>query len=332
MPVPSPMKTRRVIDEPLPAALNGQRIDRIVAIVADISRGVSRALIVDGGVKVDGAVVRKPSIPVSEGSVVSFAVDIVTATPQPDPEVKFEVVYHDDHVAIVNKPAGLIVHHGSGVNSGTLVDGLLHRFPQIANVGPTERPGVVHRLDKGTSGLLMVALTEQALENLSGQLADRVVQRIYHALVMGLVEAESGEIDAPLGRSPRQPTRRAVVADGRPSLTRYEVVERYPSEDGSEPVTYLNCQLETGRTHQIRVHMAAIGHPLVGDPTYGGGKIVKPATSQPCSQAVELDRPFLHAATLGFAHPEDGRLMQFSEPLPLDLQHCLAQLDRDEHA
>jgi len=315
------MMPSRTVDEALPAALNGQRIDRIVAIVADISRARSRSLITDGGVKIDGAVVAKPSTPVGEGSMITFSVEVNVPVPQPDAGVEFDIVYADDHVAVVNKPAGLIVHHGSGVSSGTLVDGLLHRFPQIANVGPTERPGVVHRLDKGTSGLLMVALDEAALENLSTQLAHRQVDRVYRALVSGLVEADAGEVDAPLGRSTRQPTRRAVVADGRPSLTRYTVEGRYPSRDDSVAVTYLHCELETGRTHQIRVHMAAIGHPLVGDPTYGGLRVVRPDTGG--VGELRMERPFLHAATLGFAHPIDGRPMKFSAPLPADLQNAL---------
>jgi len=213
-------------------------------------------------------------------------------------------------VLVVDKQAHLVVHPGSGVRGATLVNGLLAMVPEIESVGEPDRPGIVHRLDKGTSGLLMVARTDLAYESLVRQLAMRTVLRVYQSVVHGLVEAESGLIDAPLGRSPRDATRRAVVADGRPARTRYEVLDRLSGADCS----VVACRLETGRTHQIRAHLSAIGHPVVGDDRYGGRAVAG------------LDRPFLHAAELGFEHPDSGELLQFASALPADLSSTLEQL------
>jgi 23S rRNA pseudouridine1911/1915/1917 synthase len=299
-----------VITEVIPDALRGERVDRVVAIIADISRSKAVALIEAGGVTINGRDPDKPSVRVEPDTTIRIEVPEPDEGVQPDPGVEIAVVHVDEHVVVVEKQAHLVVHPGSGVRDSTLVNGLLAMFPEILNVGEPDRPGIVHRLDKGTSGLLMVARTAVAYESLGRQLAMRTVQRVYQSVVHGLVEAESGLIDAPLGRSPRDATRRAVVADGRPARTRYEVLDRLVGADCSQ----VACRLETGRTHQIRAHLSAIGHPVVGDERYGG------------TSTAGLDRPFLHAAQLGFEHPESGELLHFESALPDDLSAALEQL------
>jgi len=212
---------------------------------------------------------------------------------------------------VVAKPAGLVVHPGPGHAHGTLVHGLLERFPEIATVGDPARPGIVHRLDRDTSGLLVVARTAEAYTGLVGALAARDVDRRYLALVAGELASPRGVVDAPIGRSTRQRTRMAVREAGRPARTGYEVRAAWPAAG----VSLLECRLETGRTHQIRVHLAAIGHPVVGDGAYGGRRLDDGPS-----------RPFLHAFALGFAHPVDGRPLAFEDPLPGDLAAALDAL------
>lgn len=310
------MSDPRIISESIPEALRGERIDRVVAFVAEVSRREAVDLVSSGRVLIDGAPPEKPSIRVEAGAVVTIEVPESGPLLEADADVEFEVVYSDAEVVVIDKPAHLIVHPGSGVKAGTLANGLLARFPDIADVGDPERPGIVHRLDKGTSGLLMAARTDEAYESLVGQLAARTVSRVYRALAGGLIESESGLIDAPLGRSLRDATRRAVRADGRPARTRYEVIRRFPAS----PATLVSCRLETGRTHQIRAHLAAIGHPVVGDERYGG---------QPLP---ELSRPFLHAAQLGFVHPRSGEALSFDSALPADLEAVLSRLSTSKPA
>jgi 23S rRNA pseudouridine1911/1915/1917 synthase len=227
----------------------------------------------------------------------------------PDPSVAIEVVHEDRALIIVDKPAGLIVHPGAGRSGSTLADGLLARYPELVDVGPDHRPGIVHRLDRGTSGLLVVARTEQARTALVRALAERRIERGYQTVVWGRVGSARGIVDAPIGRSRRDPTKRAVVEDGREARTHYEVEARY---DAPDQATLLACRLETGRTHQIRVHLAAIDHPVVADTAYGGARA-----------EVGLDRPFLHARRLGLDHPVTGQAMLFTSELPLDLTEAL---------
>lgn len=304
------MSEPTVHTETIPSALGGERIDRVVAIVADVSRSRAVALIDAGAVLIDGVRPEKASVRVEADTTVAITVPELEQTMRAEPDVRFEVVYDDADVIIVDKPSDLVVHPGSGVQGATLVNGLLARFPELIDVGEEDRPGIVHRLDRGTSGLLMVARTESAYRSLVDQLAARTVSRVYRTVVDGLLESESGLIDAPLGRSPRDATRRAVVADGRPARTRYEVIERLPGAERS----LLECRLETGRTHQIRAHLAAIDHPVTGDERYRG------------SAVDGLTRPFLHAAHLGLDHPEDGRRLTFDSPLPADLRQVLERL------
>jgi len=239
----------------------------------------------------------------------------VQPLPEPDASIPVEVVAADEHIIVVNKPAGLVVHPGAGRADGTLVNGLLARWPELADVGEAHRPGIVHRLDKGTSGLMVVARTQTAYHALVDQLSVHEVERNYETLVWGWLDTPVGTIDAPIGRSRRNPLLMTVSADGRPSRTHYEVVERC-----LEPalVTRMRCSLETGRTHQIRVHLRSIGHPVVGDDLYSGQR-----------PALGLARPFLHAFRLAFAHPATDETVSFTAELPSDL---VAVLDRLEPA
>ncbi len=298
----------------IPAALARERVDRVVSLVADVSRREAAELLEQGNVLVNGVLPTKISTRLVEGDVVGVVVPERNRTIQADSTVEVPIRYVDDDVIVVDKPAGLIVHPGAGASEGTLIQGLLAKFPEIAYVGddPT-RPGIVHRLDKGTSGLLMVARTPEALASLSSQLAERTVTRRYQALVWGEVEASTGLIDAPLGRSPNDATRQAVIADGRLARTTYKVLRRY-----KEPtLSLLACRLETGRTHQIRVHLEAIGNPVVGDDRYGGGS----------RSRMGLDRPFLHAELLGFSHPQTKESLEFTSELSTDLARLLSEID-----
>ena len=322
-----------VYQEQVPAALSDQRVDRVVAMVADVSRRQAAALIAAGHVLVDGVVVERPSLKLELGQELVFRLVREQAEVLADSSVEITLVHVDDDVIVVDKQAGLVVHPGSGVKGATLVNGLLSHFPELATVGQRERPGLVHRLDRGTSGLLVVARSDRAYDHLVDQLRRRSVERRYRSLVVGSMEADSGLIDAPLGRSPRNAIRRAVVADGLEARTFYEVTERWtlPASSDDEltssglEFTLVQCRLETGRTHQIRAHLAAIGHPVVADVDYGG------AVTEP-EEAASLARPFLHAEQLSFDHPISGTRLQFTSPLPEDLVVVLEALRRGDKA
>jgi 23S rRNA pseudouridine1911/1915/1917 synthase len=302
----------------VPPLLAGVRVDRAVAMLANVSRTVATELIVAGRVLVDDVAVTVGRNQLREWATLTIAL------PEPGGDdveaeagVQFEVVYADEAVAVVNKPAGLVVHPGAGHQLGTLVGGLLSRFPDLAElvaagVCPSDRPGIVHRLDKGTSGLLAVARTEPAYRALVAQLADRSMARTYLALVEGEVADDRGEVDAPIGRSTRTPTKMAVSASGRSARTGFTVRKRLQSP---RPTTLVELSLQSGRTHQIRVHMAAIGHPVVGDARYGTPE-----------KALGHGRFFLHAYQLGFTHPTTGERLEFSAPLPADLESFLGGL------
>ncbi|MGH9139331.1 MAG: RluA family pseudouridine synthase [Acidimicrobiales bacterium] len=297
--------------ETVPAALAGERLDRVVAMLTGRSRAEAASLVAAGAVTIGGEAVLIGKHRLAEGDIVAVDVPEADVTLVAEPDVAVAVAYEDDDVIVVDKPAGLVVHPGAGHGRGTLVNGLLARYPELRGVGDPERPGVVHRLDRDTSGLLVVARTAPAHRELTRALAAREVTRTYLALVHGLPEADAGLVDAPVGRSSRAPTRMSVSARGREARTRYEVEARYPDSG----VSLLRCTLETGRTHQIRVHLAAIGHPVVGDTTYGRdlGSMRSPRT-------------FLHAAHLAFAHPVTGQAMTFDSALPADLEGLRATL------
>jgi len=304
-----------VISEPLPPPLDGERLDRIVAFLADVSRAVAADLVARGAVRVDGEVVTAGKVRLATGAVVDIDTAAIPRTelPAADADVAFTVVHDDDDVIVVDKPAGLVVHPGAGNPSATLVNGLLARYPELEGVGDPWRPGIVHRLDAGSSGLLVVARSPRARDSLAAQFAGRTAGRVYTALAWGHPGAAHGVVEAPIGRDPSDPLRMALVADGRPARTRYRVTARLAAP---APVALLECRLETGRTHQIRVHLAGIGHPLVGDAVYGARRPM-----------LGLARPFLHAAELSFVHPASGERVTFTSPLPADLHAVLDSLD-----
>lgn len=296
----------------VPGSLAGERVDKAVALLTGLPRREVNQLIEAGGVRVAGHPVASRSRKLHAGEELEVQVPPpVDRSPVADPSVEVPVVHEDEHVLVVDKPAGLVVHPGAGTGGGTMVHGLLARYPDLAGVGPDEtRPGVVHRLDAGTTGLLVVARTDAAYAHLVAQLAARTVERRYRALVHGTVASPAGLVDGPLGRHPRDPTRFAVVAGGKDARTRYEVLERRPAPavaGRDRDTTLLACRLESGRTHQIRVHLAAIGHPVVGDVTYGG------------HLDLGLTRPYLHSFRLAFDHPATGERVAFESPLPPDL-------------
>ena len=301
----------------VPASLGGERVDRVVAMLCEVTRADAAALVAAGAVQLDGAPVPVRSRRVEAGQWLDVAVPApglgAADALEPDSGVDVRIVAADEAVIVVDKPPGLVVHPGAGHRTGTLAQGLLARFPELATVGEAGRPGIVHRLDAGTSGLLVVARTEDAYRSLVDQLAARTVERRYLTLVWGTVASDEGLIDAPIGRGTGDPTLMAVAAAGRPARTRYQVLERF-----AEPVaaTLLECRLETGRTHQVRVHLAAIGHPVVGDARYGGQRASLPAA-----------RPFLHAHRLAFDHPTDGSRRRYESPLPPDLEDVRGRMD-----
>jgi 23S rRNA pseudouridine1911/1915/1917 synthase len=301
--------------EVIPEGLAGERVDRVVAMLSSCSRAEAVELIEAGEVLVGGTPVASRSAKVRLGDEIQIEVPDREALARlvPEPDVVFSVVHEDEHLLVIDKPEGLVVHPGAGQRTGTLVHGLLARYPEVRGIGPDpSRPGIVHRLDKGTSGLLLVARTSMAYEALVGALASRTVHRRYRALVWGHLTAATGLIDAPIGRSPREPTRMAIAVRGKEARTRYEVLATY-----ADPVevTELACTLETGRTHQIRVHLRSIGHPVVGDVRYDGAR-----------QSLPMSRPFLHAELLELDHPVTDEPLHVESPLPADLEAVLASL------
>ena len=310
---------------PVPAALEGERLDRVIALVGGVTRKDANAVIDAGRVRIGRRVVTNRSRKVHEGEQLVVSGSLAGPADDelaPAPEVDVPVVYVDEAVIVVDKPAGLVVHPGAGHRQGTLVQGLLARFPDLAAMATgdqADRPGIVHRLDKGTSGLLMVARTPEARTDLIAQLSARTVSRVYLALVFGDIDSDEGVIDAPLGRSDADPTRIRVQAGGRRARTRYEVLDRFAEP---LPTTLIRCRLETGRTHQIRVHLASIGHSVVGDERYGG----RPGGRGPDRFPADLPpaRPFLHAAGLGFIHPIERHPLLFTSPLPEELLRVLS--------
>ncbi len=305
----------------VPAMLAGVRLDRAVSLLTGMSRAAAAELIAHGGVRVDGRPETRRSSLLGIGAALEIAArEAGASTPEPDPGVEFGVVLEDDDVVVVDKPWDLVVHPGAGRRSGTLVAGILARYPEIGELGTLDgaepdRPGIVHRLDRGTSGLLVVARSPRAFASLRAQMKKHSAGRRYVALVHGRVEAERGLIDAPLGRSGRRPTAMTVSASGREARTAYEVVAHV---ERPIPSTLVVVSLETGRTHQVRVHMAAIGHPVVGDSRYGreGAPV----------RVLPAGRFFLHAFELSFEHPADGRVVTCRAPLAPDLAALVGEL------
>ena len=287
---------------------DGQRLDAFLAQrLPDLSRARIQRLIAEGRVTVDAERVR-PSRRLAAGQTVVVALPAPTSDalePQPAP---LSVVHEDADLVVVDKPPGLTVHPAAGQPDGTLANALVAHYPDVADIGGPGRAGIVHRLDKGTSGLLVAAKNEASHDGLTAQFKDRLVSKRYVALVVGSPSEERAVIDAPVGRHPRQRQRMAVVSDGRPAATPYRVLERYRG------YTLVEASPKTGRTHQVRVHFASIGHPLAGDATYG-------------RRLPELDRQFLHAAFLAFRHPRSGETVEVRSELPADLRRFLESLE-----
>ena len=322
-PSSSPIVAARQAQVPLDAA--GRRIDQVLAeLFPEFSRSRLTTWIKAGQVTVDGQVPR-PRDAVRGGEQVALNATLEAATESAPEAIALDVLYEDEHLIIVNKPVGLVVHPGAGNPAGTLVNALLHHDPTL-NVLP--RAGIVHRLDKDTSGALIVARTLPAHTALVAQLAARDIHRQYEAIVVGPIIA-GGTVDAPLDRHPVDRLRRAVIEDGKPAITHYRVRERYRAH------TRIECVLETGRTHQIRVHMAHIRHPLIGDPLYGGSLRLPKAASEELIAALRgFRRQALHAEKVELAHPIHGNLLQAIAPTPPDLLALAATLRADtaQHA
>ncbi|MBI2188223.1 MAG: RluA family pseudouridine synthase [Acidobacteria bacterium] len=309
----------------VPAEFDGQRLDRVlVSAVEGRSRSQIQQFIEEGCVRVrrggpsGPAANVKANLPVRTGDHITVDLPAAVAPPHVAPEqLPLEVLYQDADLAVINKPAGMVVHPGAGHASGTLVNALLHHMRDLSGVGGELRPGIVHRLDRGTSGVMVIAKNDAAHHELSRQFHDREVEKEYVALVWGVVQA-GRRIDAAIGRDPAH--RQKMSARARRAR---EAVTRITRARHLRGVTLCQVAIHTGRTHQIRVHLSAIGHPIVGDPLYGGVRRRIPGDLRALQR---LDRPFLHAERLAFTHPRDGRPMTFTAPLPEDLRSILEEL------
>ena len=287
----------------------GVRLDAFLSADGALTRSQAARLIAEGRVRVNGKPAAK-SARLSGGETVTVDVPQLRETALPPQDIPLDVVYEDDDVIVVNKPTGLVVHPAPGHPDGTLVNALLHHCgDSLSGIGGEKRPGIVHRIDRDTSGLIIAAKNDAAHLALSAQLKDHSLSRTYECLVTGNMKQDSGTVDAPIGRSSADRKKMAVVPTGRRAVTHWEVIARYPG------VTHLRCRLETGRTHQIRVHMAYIGHPILGDTVYGAKKPVPGLTGQ-C----------LHATGLRFVHPRTGEPVELHCPLPPEFTAMLQKL------
>jgi 23S rRNA pseudouridine1911/1915/1917 synthase len=312
----------------VPAGKKRERLDTfLVNHVENATRNKVQRAIREGSVLVNGRAVR-PSHPVSPGEVIHVTL------PKPPPqearpeEIPLDIRYEDDDVIVVNKPAGMVTHPAYGNHTGTLVNALLHHCGRLSSMHEPTRPGIVHRLDKETSGLMVVAKNDHAHAFLARQFARRTIHRQYQAIVWGRFTAEEGLIEADLGRSKSDRKKMAVVDGGKPAATEYQVLRRFVY------LTLVALKLRTGRTHQIRVHLAHVHHPVFGDPTYNGRHIVAgPGTAAQRQEVQKLlkliDRQALHAKTIGFVHPVSGTLLSFDSDLPQDMQRVLDTLSED---
>ena len=312
------------------------RLDRVLAAHVALSRTRLKALILDGAVAIGPRTIRDPGYRVNAGEVVAVAV------PPPEPAapqgetIPLNIVYEDAEIVVIDKPAGLVVHPAAGHATGTLVNALIaHCGASLSGIGGVKRPGIVHRLDRDTTGLMVVAKTDRAHRSLAAQFADHgrtgLLRRGYLALVWGAPDRPKGTINAPLGRHARAHDKMAVRKDGREALTHWQVLERYGGADGKPVASLVACRLETGRTHQIRVHFAHIGHPILGDAVYGTGFKTKAAQLAPAAREAlaELGRQALHAYLLTVKHPISGKILEFRLELPADLARLHRSLNRD---
>jgi len=301
--------------------VDGMRLDRAVAATyPEHSRSFVARLIEDGYVSIDGNVVTKPSLRVSAGQRVDVDVPPPAPAAAASQDIPLAILFEDDDLVVVDKPAGLVVHPAAGHSDGTLVNALLFHVRDLSGVGGELRPGIVHRLDKDTSGVMVIAKNDEAHRMLTAAWNTERVRKEYLAIVYGTPAPPRGTIDAPIGRDPRERKRMAVVAGGRAAITEYEVVEprRY--------VALVRCRLRTGRTHQILVHMKHIGHPIVGDPLYSGPQWRGIPDKRVQKALASLERQALHATRIAIPHPRTGEAMTFESPLPEDLRALLAAI------
>jgi 23S rRNA pseudouridine1911/1915/1917 synthase len=304
------------------------RLDRVLAArLRELSRSRLKALILDGQVAVKNAPVRDPAYHVVQGDTITIDVPAPVAAEPQGEEIALDIVYEDDDIIVIDKRAGLVVHPGAGHETGTLVNALIaHCGDSLSGIGGVKRPGIVHRLDKDTSGLLVVAKNDAAHASLSAQFADHgktgEMRRGYLAFVWGVPNRVRGTVDAPIDRHPYAREKMAVRESGRHAVTHWEIVESFKAPDGKPVASLVACELETGRTHQIRVHLAHIGHPLMGDPVYGPHFKTKASHLGPQSQAAlaALDRQALHAYLLALEHPKTGAILEWNSDLPADLR------------
>ncbi|MFN7944597.1 MAG: RluA family pseudouridine synthase [Blastocatellia bacterium] len=315
-----------IVNITIPTEAAGTRLDAFLAAqLGDVSRSAIQRAIESGDVTVNDRPA-KPSYKVRAQDEIQ--VELPEALPlEARPEqIPLEIVFEDDELIVINKPAGMVVHPGAGVSSGTLANALVWHFNQLSQAGGALRPGIVHRLDVGTSGLIVVAKTDRAHLQLAAQFEQRTVQKSYLALVYGMVAASEGRIDAAIGRDPRNRVRMAVrpAGQGRHALTLFRVVERFSD------FTLLDVQIKTGRTHQIRVHLAHTRHPVAGDTTYDSGRLNNLKDQRIRAALEKLNRPFLHAERLSFTHPVTGARLDFTAPLPAELQSFLNLLRKIE--
>lgn len=290
----------------------GTRIDKYIsALMEGKSRSYIQGMIEKGGVIVNGSI-KKSNYTVKEGDVISVTI------PEPEemnikPEkIPLEILYEDSDLVVVNKKQGMVVHPASGIYSGTLVNALLEHCTDLSGINGVLRPGIVHRIDKNTSGILVIAKNDNSHNILAHQLKEHTMTRVYYALVEGIIKKDEGTVDTQIGRHPAEKIKMAVVREGKRAVTHYRVVQRYKAH------TLVECVLETGRTHQIRVHMAHIGHPVVGDPVYGHKK-----------QRFKLEGQLLHAKKLGFVHPSTNKYVEFESSLPDHFVKILAILENE---
>lgn len=310
-----------ILQAELGAAQVGQRLDRAIAnAVPDLSRERIKALLAEGAItRADGLPLRSGSSKLEAPLAILIALPLPTAAQARPQDMPLVIVYEDEHLVVVDKPAGLVVHPANGNPDGTLVNALLHHCAgQLSGIGGVARPGIVHRIDKDTSGLLVVAKSDVAHEGLSKQFADHSIDRVYHAIANGRPLPPSGTVDAPLARSSYDRKKMAVVAEGRGkrAVTHYRTLELL------ENAAFIECRLETGRTHQVRVHLTHIGHPLLGDPVYGRARSSHASTLK----SIGFARQALHATRLGFTHPIVGKSVTFDSPLPNDMQELFTRL------
>ena len=309
-----------VIQATIAPSADGWRLDRALAdAVPTLSRERLKVLIAGGKVERDGQLVREPARKAAAGE--TFAVTVPDPAPAHNEaqDIPLRIAFEDEHLIVVDKPAGLVVHPAAGNLDGTLVNALLHHCKgSLSGIGGVARPGIVHRIDKDTSGLMVAAKTDRAHEGLAKQFADHSIERRYLAIVSGQPTPPAGSVDAPLARSPQNRKKIAIVANGKRAVTHYRTVERLRRD-----AALVECRLETGRTHQVRVHMASLGHALLGDPVYGRTKQAHRALLE----TLGFRRQALHAARLGFIHPITKVALSFESTMPADMQELFIQLN-----